>query len=77
MRVIVDTAADSLPRAVTAASRGGRVEITRLLWELLRAPTDLRALLRLAARYRAAMRTLTLAARVGLSVPSTPAPRPA
>ncbi len=77
VRVIVDTAADSLPGAVTAASRAGRVDVARLLWELLRAPADLGALLRLAARYRAAMRSLTVAARAGLSAPPAPAPRPA
>jgi adenosylhomocysteine nucleosidase len=77
VRVIVDTAADSLPPAVTAASRAGRVEIARLLWELLRAPGDLGGLLRLAARYRAAMRTLNSAARAGLSAPPVSTPHPA
>jgi len=77
VRVIVDTAADTLPRAVAAASQSGRVDIARLLWELLRAPADLGALLRLAARYRAAMRALTAAARAGLSAPAAAAPRPA
>ncbi len=77
VRVIVDTAADSLPHAVTAASRAGGVDIARLLSELLRAPGDLGALLRLAARYRTAMRTLTLAGRAGLSVSFAPTPRPA
>jgi hopanoid-associated phosphorylase len=77
VRVIVDTAADSLPPAVTAASHAGRVDIARLLWELLRAPADLGALLRLAARYRAAMRTLTLAVRAGLSAPPVSTPSPA
>jgi adenosylhomocysteine nucleosidase len=77
VRVIVDTAGDSLPPAVTATSRAGRVDIARLLWELLRAPADLGALLRLAARYRAAMRSLTLAARTGLSAPPVSTPRPA
>jgi adenosylhomocysteine nucleosidase len=67
VRVIVDTAADSLPRAVTAASRAGRVSIMRLFWELARTPADLGALLRLAVRYRAAMRTLAAAAPAGRS----------
>lgn len=57
-RVIVDTAADVLPRAVVAASRGGRVNIRQLIGGLAAAPRDLVGLIRLARRYRAATRSL-------------------
>jgi adenosylhomocysteine nucleosidase len=62
VRVIVDTAADVLPRAVMAASRGGHVNIRRLLAGLAVAPLDLIGLLRLAQRYRAATRSLAAVA---------------
>ena len=62
VRVIVDTAADALPRAVMAASRGGRVNIRRLIGGLAVAPLDLIALIRLARAYRAATRSLTAVA---------------
>jgi adenosylhomocysteine nucleosidase len=62
VRVIVDTAADVLPRAVMAASRGGRVNIRRLIGGLAAAPLDLIALIRLARAYRAATRSLTAVA---------------
>jgi adenosylhomocysteine nucleosidase len=58
VRVIVDTAADTLPPAVVAASREGGVRIGRLLAGLVLAPGDIAALIRLAGRYRAAMRSL-------------------
>ncbi|MGH8201509.1 MAG: phosphorylase, partial [Steroidobacteraceae bacterium] len=58
LRVIVDTASDRLPAAVIAASGGGRLRIGRLCAELLRAPGDLGALIRLAARYRIAKSVL-------------------
>jgi adenosylhomocysteine nucleosidase len=58
VRVIVDSAADSLPPCVIAASRAGGVQIGRLLAGLVAAPSDLAALIRLAHRYRAAMRSL-------------------
>ncbi|HEX3846413.1 MAG TPA: hypothetical protein VHV81_03460 [Steroidobacteraceae bacterium] len=61
LRVIVDTARDALPRAVVAASRGGRVSIARLLGGLGAAPWELLAMVRLAARYRTAMHVLALA----------------
>jgi adenosylhomocysteine nucleosidase len=61
LRVIVDTARDALPRAVIAASRGGRLSIGRLLGGLGAAPWELFAMMRLARRYRAAMRSLALA----------------
>jgi adenosylhomocysteine nucleosidase len=58
VRVIVDTAGDALPAAVVAASRAGRVEIGRLLAGLVAAPREIAALIRLARRYRMAMRSL-------------------
>jgi adenosylhomocysteine nucleosidase len=58
VRVIVDTAADTLPRAVVNASRAGRVQIGRLIAGLILAPGEIAALIRLARRYRIAMRSL-------------------
>jgi adenosylhomocysteine nucleosidase len=58
VRVIADTAADMLPRAVVAASRAGRVQIARLIGGLILAPREIAALIRLAQRYRIAMRSL-------------------
>jgi adenosylhomocysteine nucleosidase len=69
VRVIVDAAGDLLPAAVMAASRGGQVRLVRLLGELLLAPRDLAPLLRLAARYRAASRTLSAVAAMGWRLP--------
>jgi nucleoside phosphorylase len=62
LRVIVDTAADVLPRAVMAASLGSRVNIRRLIGGLSLAPLDLIALIRLARAYRAATRSLAAVA---------------
>ena len=61
LRVIVDTAFDLLPAAVIAASGGGRLRLGRLGAELLRAPGDVGALIRLAARYRIAKSVLATA----------------
>ena len=58
VRVIVDTAADGLPRAVVAASRAGRVQFLRLIGGLILAPRELASVIRLAQRYRIAMRSL-------------------
>jgi hopanoid-associated phosphorylase len=58
VRVIVDTAADVLPRAVVAASRAGRVRFARLIGGLILAPREIVGLIRLAQRYRIAMRSL-------------------
>jgi adenosylhomocysteine nucleosidase len=58
VRVIVDTAADKLPRAVVNASRAGRVQIGRLIAGLVLAPGEIGALIRLVQRYRIAMRSL-------------------
>jgi adenosylhomocysteine nucleosidase len=69
VRVIVDAAGDLLPAAVMAASRGGEVRLVRLLGELVLAPRDLAPMLRLAARYRAASRTLGAVASMGWRLP--------
>jgi adenosylhomocysteine nucleosidase len=58
VRVIVDTAADTLPPAVVNASRAGRVQTSRLIAGLMLAPGEIGALIRLAQRYRIAMRSL-------------------
>jgi hypothetical protein len=65
VRVIVDTALDALPAAVTAASRSGQFRIWRLIGALALAPAELSALIRLAQRYRAARRSLAAIARAG------------
>jgi adenosylhomocysteine nucleosidase len=68
-RVIVDTAADALPRAVAAASRAGHLNMPRLIGGLVLAPQDLFALIGLARRYRVASRALACVARAGLLTP--------
>lgn len=66
VRVIVDSAEDALPRAVTAAADAeGHLQVWRLMGELVRAPAELAPLLRLAQRYRAANRSLAAVARAG------------
>jgi adenosylhomocysteine nucleosidase len=62
VRVIVDTATDALPRSVVTASHQGQVNIRRLIGGLAVAPLDLIALIRLARAYRAATRSLSVAA---------------
>jgi hypothetical protein len=69
VRVIVDTAADTLPGAVLAASSAGQVQIGRLLKGLARSPRDIGPLLRLALRYRAARRGLVTVAHSGALAP--------
>jgi len=75
VRVIVDTAADVLPRAVLAANRGGRLSLRHLLGGLASAPLELVVLIRLAQRYRAATRSLAGVARAGLLTPLIAGPR--
>jgi len=66
IRVIVDSAGDTLPRAVTAAADSeGHLQVWRLMGALARAPADLPPLMRLARRYRAANRSLAAIAKVG------------
>ena len=69
-RVVVDTAVDSLPRSVTRATDArGEVNYLHLISGLLRSPTDLFALLRLARRYRMAMGALRELGQQGLASP--------
>ncbi len=71
VRVVVDSAADVLPRAVTAAANSeGHLQIWRLIGALALAPKELPALIRLAQRYRAANRSLATIARTGSLAPS-------
>jgi hypothetical protein len=68
--VIVDSAEDVLPRAITAAAdSAGHLQLWRLLGALVLAPTDLAPLIRLAQRYRAANRSLAAVARAGSLAP--------
>ena len=70
VRVIVDCAADVLPRAVTAAAdQAGHLHVGRLIGELALTPKDLAPLLRLAWRYRAANRSLATLGRMGSLAP--------
>jgi adenosylhomocysteine nucleosidase len=70
VRVIVDSAADALPQAVTvAADSEGHLQIWRLMGALARTPRDLAPLIRLAQRYRVANRSLAAVARVGSLAP--------
>jgi adenosylhomocysteine nucleosidase len=77
VRVIVDSAADVLPRAVTAAADGeGHLQIWRLIGALALAPNELAPLIRLARRYRAANRSLATIARTGSLAPYAFSPAP-
>ncbi len=70
VRVVVDSAADVLPRAVTAAAdKEGHLQIGRLIGALALAPNELAPLIRLARRYRAANRSLAAIARMGSLAP--------
>jgi adenosylhomocysteine nucleosidase len=70
VRVIVDSAEDVLPRAVTAAAdQEGHLQIWRLIGALALAPNELAPLFRLARRYRAANRSLATIARTGALAP--------
>ncbi|HYL71338.1 MAG TPA: purine and other phosphorylase-like protein, family 1 [Candidatus Dormibacteraeota bacterium] len=77
LRVIVDAAADAVPRALLAVAAGtGAVQVWRLLGGLARAPADLAALSRLVRNYRVARRVLSIVARSGaLAPPSIPRAR--
>jgi adenosylhomocysteine nucleosidase len=65
VRVIVDTARDSVPPAVAGASRAGKLRAGRLILGLLRSPLEIASLLRLARRYRVALRSLRAVAALG------------
>ena len=67
VRAIVDAAGDTLPRAVVAASRGGRLRLATLAAGIVRSPAELVSLIGLARRYRAARASLTAVARAGLA----------
>ncbi len=74
VRVIVDTARDRIPRAVAGASRAGKLRTGRLILGLIRSPLQIASLLRLARRYRVALRSLRAVAGTGkLEPPSTTA----
>ena len=67
VRVIVDTARDTLPPSVSrVASGGGQVPIGRLLSALAVHPQELPAVIRLGNRYRAASRALAAVAGAGV-----------
>ena len=65
VRVIVDTAHDAIPPAVAGASRAGQVRLGRLILGLVRSPAQIASLLRLARRYRTALRSLRAVAALG------------
>lgn len=65
VRVIVDTALDAIPDSVTAAGESGQVRISRLLVGLARSPGEIVPFIRLARRYRAAVRSLRAVATLG------------
>lgn len=69
VRAIVDTAADSLPRAVMAAGAQDRVRLARLILGIVRSPREIAPMMRLAQRYRAATRALVAVARTGALAP--------
>jgi adenosylhomocysteine nucleosidase len=77
VRVIVDSAADVLPRAVTAAADNeGHLQIWRLIGALALAPNELGTLIRLARRYRVANRSLAAIASTGSLAPYAFSPAP-
>jgi adenosylhomocysteine nucleosidase len=69
VRVIVDTAADALPGAVVSATGSAGLRLSRLVLGILRSPGELAPLLRLASRYRTAIRALTSVAASGALAP--------
>jgi adenosylhomocysteine nucleosidase len=69
VRAIVDTAGDTLPRAVLAAGTEGRVRFAQLILGIASSPREIAPLLRLAKRYRAATRALGAVARTGALAP--------
>ncbi len=69
VRVIVDTAADTLPDAVLAATGTAGLRLSRLVRGILTTPGELGPLLRLASRYRTAIRSLRAVADSGALAP--------
>jgi adenosylhomocysteine nucleosidase len=75
VRAVVDTAADALPPAITAAAvAAGTMRGQQVIAALLQAPGEVAALMRLAWAYRAARRALIAVARSGALAPPTPLP---
>jgi adenosylhomocysteine nucleosidase len=69
VRVVVDTASDTVPACVAASSGSGRVRTGQLLLGLMRSPGEILPLARLARRYRSAIRSLEAVARIATLVP--------
>jgi adenosylhomocysteine nucleosidase len=69
IRVVVDRAVDAVPRAVVAASRAGQVQFWPLIRGLAASPADIAPLIRLAQRYRVAIRSLIVVAGTGRLAP--------
>ncbi len=69
VRAIIDTAGDTLPRAVMGAGVEGRVRLAPLILGIVRSPREIAPLMRLAKRYRAAIRALAAVARTGTLAP--------
>ncbi len=69
VRVIVDTAGDTVPGSVVAASAAGQVKLGRLICGLVLSPADIAPLVRLARRYRIAGRSLAAVAGLGALAP--------
>jgi adenosylhomocysteine nucleosidase len=69
VRAIIDTAGDTLPRAVMGAGAEGRVRLAPLILGIVRSPREIAPLMRLAKRYRAAIRALAAVARTGALAP--------
>jgi adenosylhomocysteine nucleosidase len=66
VRVIVDSAQDSLPPSVSAAAdSAGPLQLWRLIGALACSPAQLAPLIRLARRYRLASRSLAVVAHAG------------
>jgi adenosylhomocysteine nucleosidase len=72
VRAIVDSADETLPPALTAAAvAAGTMRGQLVIGALLHAPGEVAALMRLAWAYRAARRSLVVAARSGALAPPT------
>jgi adenosylhomocysteine nucleosidase len=64
VKVIVDTAGDTLPPALVAATDSGHLRVWRLIHWLVRAPTNIVIVVRLARRYQIAIRALRAVAAI-------------
>jgi adenosylhomocysteine nucleosidase len=63
-RVIVDTATDTMPRSVMAASSSGELQLWHLIRALCSAPAEIVGVIRLARRFRAAQHSLRAVAEI-------------